>query len=163
MKQSELQELPANVREKFNQLCNTPSWGQDHPEVITARRILAEGEARRQLAIDELLAHQEKQAALNNQREAAARELATLDSERPERLALVLLGDGPQDFDDDDSRQPHRGELAQTIARIDLAWPVIVARGEALRADVHRHRTDHEEERLAGTIEQLRIAEAWKS
>jgi hypothetical protein len=160
MKQSEMQELPQRVRERYNQLCNNPSWGQDNPGVITARRILAEGEARRQIALDALLAHQEKQEALTHQREEAARELAALDSERPERLARVLLGDGPQDFDEDTTR---RAELAQMIARIDLAWPVIVARGEARRADVHRCRLDeHEEDHLVAILERLRIAEAWK-
>ena len=161
MKQSELQELPANVRETYNRL--TADDFKDHEEVITARRILAEGEARRQIALDALLAHQAKCEALSHQREATARELAALDGERPERLALMLLGDGLQDFADDVSRQHHRGELALLIERIDLAWAVIVARGEALRAGVHRHRTDHEEERLAGILERLRIAEAWTS
>ena len=161
MKQSEIQELPPSVREKYNRL--TADDFKDHEEVIAARRILAEGEARRQIALDALLAHQAKCEALSHQREATARELATLDGERPERLALMLLGDGPQDFADDVSRQHHRGELAQLIERLDLAWPVITAREEALRAGVHRHRTDHEEANLAAITERLRIQEAWKS
>lgn len=158
MKQSEIQALPPRVREKYNRL--TADDFRDHPEVIEARRVLNAAEARRQIAVDKLIAFRQRHAALITQRDEAAREMAAIDAERPGLLARTLLAGDPPDFDEDHKRTTKREVLARFVARIDVALPAILAHGEALQADVHRHRTDHEEDRLNGLIEKLRVAEA---
>lgn len=165
MKQSELQALPPRVREKYNRL--TADDFKDHPEVIEARRVLNAAEARHQIAVDKLIAFQQRHAALITQRDdaardVAARDVAALDAERPGQLMHMLLAGDPLNFDQDDARINQREVLARFVERFDVALPAILAHGEALQADVHRHRIDHEEDRLAAIVEKLRVAEAWR-
>lgn len=160
MKQSEIQALPPRVRERYNRL--TADDFRDHAEVIETRRRLNEAEARRQAAVDKLTTFRQRHAALTTQRDDAARNLATLDTERPGLLARALLAGDPPDFDQDDALTNQREGLARFVERVGVALPAILAHGEALQADVHRHRTDHEEDRLAAIIEKLRVAEAWR-
>lgn len=160
MKQSEMQALPPRVREKYNRL--TADDFKDHPEVIENRRILNEAEARHQIAVDKVIAFRQRYAALTTQRDEAARNVAAIDTERPGLLAHTLLAGDPLNFDEDDARITQRANLARFIERFDVALPAVKAHGEALQADVHHHRTDHEEDRLNGLIEKLRVAEAWR-
>ena len=130
MKQSELQALPPRVREKYNRL--TADDFKDHPEVIEARRILNDGEARRQIAVDKLIAFQKRHAALITQRDDAARDVAALDAERPGQLMHMLLAGDPLNFDQDDARIIQREAPPRFVERFAVALPAIQAQGEAL-------------------------------
>jgi hypothetical protein len=158
MQQSDLEELPTRVRERYNAL--TPDHFEGHPEVIALRNELREAEALCREPQSRVTAHRERQAVLFADREEAIQTMAQIDANRPARLARLLMTGGA--LTEDDTEHARRGDLAQFIERVDVAEPAIEATRLELERPLRlaRHGPEAVDDKLRDLLEKLRLEEA---